>query len=51
VIRVLAEDAIETAGVIDSVSALVKERHDVGWVRVRYDDEIRVFRSNGSRPH
>jgi hypothetical protein len=31
------------------VSALLEERHDLGWVRVRYEDEYRVFRSNGRR--
>jgi hypothetical protein len=46
VIRVVAKDAAE---VMNAVSTLLNERHDVGWVRVRYDDESRVFRSNGRR--
>jgi hypothetical protein len=49
VIRVVAKDAAETATIMNTVSALLHERHDVGWVRVRYDDESRVFRSNGRR--
>jgi len=49
VIRVVAKDAAETTAVMNAVSSLVDERHDVGWVRVRYDDESRVFRSNGRR--
>jgi len=47
VIRVVAKDAAGTTDVMNAVSSLLAERHDVGWVRVRYDDESRVFRSNG----
>jgi hypothetical protein len=50
VIRMVAKNAAETAGIVDRVSGLLEERHDLGWVRVRYDDESRVFRSNGRKP-
>jgi hypothetical protein len=49
VIRVDAKNAAETARIVEAVSALLNERHDLGWVRVRYEDECRVFRSNGRR--
>jgi hypothetical protein len=49
VIRVNAKDAAETTRIVEAVSALLEERHDLGWVRVRYEDEYRVFRSNGRR--
>ena len=47
VIHVMAENPAETAGIVDKVSRLLEEHHDLGWVRVRYEDESRVFRSNG----
>jgi len=47
VIRLEARNAAETEGIVDAVSALVEEQHDLGWVRIRYEDEYRVFRSNG----
>src|SRR6266550_4689314 len=47
VIRVVAKDAAETAAIVDAVSGLLEKQHDVGWVRVRFDDECRVFRANG----
>jgi hypothetical protein len=49
VIRVNAKDTAETTRIVEAVSALLDERHDLGWVRVRYEDEYRVFRSNGRR--
>jgi hypothetical protein len=49
VIRIDARNAAETARIVDLVSALLDEDHELGWVRVRYDDETRVFRSNGRR--
>jgi len=48
VIRVLARDAAEATAIVDKVARLL-ENHDLGWIRVRYDDECRVFRSNGRR--
>jgi hypothetical protein len=41
----MAENSAETAGIVDKVSRLLEEHHDLGWVRVRYEDESRVFRS------
>lgn len=49
VIQVVAENAAQSAGIVDKVSELLEEHHDLGWVRVRYDDESRVFRSNGRK--
>jgi hypothetical protein len=49
VIRVMAKNAAERARIVDLVSALLETDHRVDWVRVRYDDETRVFRSNGRR--
>jgi hypothetical protein len=49
VIQMAAKNAAETARIVDSVSGLVQGRHDLGWVRVRYEDESRVFRSNGRK--
>lgn len=46
VIRMVATDGAETAGIVAKVSGLLKH-HDLGWVRIRYGDESRVFRSNG----
>ena len=49
VIHVVAKDSAETAGIVGKVSRLLEEHHDLGWVRVRYEDESRVFRSNGRK--
>ena len=49
VIRVKAQNAAETARIVDLVSGLLERHHDLGWLRVRYDDEYRVFRANGRR--
>jgi hypothetical protein len=49
VIQMVAKNAAETAGIVDKVSGLLEEHHDLDWVRVRYGDESRVFRSNGRR--
>ena len=49
VIQVTAKNAVETAGIVDTVSGLLEEHHDLGWVRVRYEDESRVFRSKGRK--
>jgi hypothetical protein len=49
VIRLVAKNASETARIVDQVSGLLEEHGDLGWVRVRYDDESRIFRSNGRR--
>jgi hypothetical protein len=46
VIHLMAENSAESAGIVDKVSRLLEEHHDLGWVRVRYEDESRVFRSN-----
>lgn len=46
VIQVSAKNAAETARIVDEVSGLFGEHQDLGWVRVRYEDESRVFRSN-----
>jgi hypothetical protein len=47
VIRVVARDRAETAGIVAKVSGLLEKHRDLGWVRIRYGDESRVFRSNG----
>jgi hypothetical protein len=49
VIRLVAKSAAETAGIVSAVSALLEQEHELGWVRVRYGDESRVFRSNGRK--
>lgn len=49
VIRVVARDVTEARAIADNVSRLLEERHDLGWIRVRYEDETRVFRANGRR--
>jgi hypothetical protein len=46
VIQVSAKNAAE---IVDKVSGLLEEHHDLGWIRVRYEDESRVFRSNGRK--
>jgi hypothetical protein len=48
VIRLGARSRAETKDFIDAVSQSFQE-HKLRWARVRYDDEERVFRSNGSR--
>ena len=49
VIRLGARDKEETNELIDAVSRSFHE-HSLKWTRVRYDDEERVFKSNGHRP-
>jgi hypothetical protein len=49
VIHVAAKNAAETAGIVEKVSGLLRQHDDLGWVRVRYEDESRVFRSNGRK--
>ena len=48
VIRLAAKGRQETQDLIDAVSRSFQE-HGLRWARVRYDDEERVFRSNGHR--
>jgi hypothetical protein len=48
VIRLGARSREETNDFIDAVSQSFHE-HKLQWARVRYDDEERVFRSNGHR--
>ena len=48
VIRLGARSKEETRDFIDAVSQSFQE-HKLQWVRVRYDDEERVFRANGKR--
>ena len=48
VIRIAAKDRRETEGFIEAVSQSFRE-HKLGWARVRYDDEERVFKTNGHR--
>jgi hypothetical protein len=49
VIRVGAKSKQETKDLIETVSRSFHE-HSLKWARVRYDDEERVFKSNGHRP-
>jgi hypothetical protein len=49
VIRLGARSRSETKDFIEAVSRSFEE-HKLQWARVRYDDEERVFRSNGHRP-
>jgi hypothetical protein len=49
VIRIGAKDRRETESFIEAVSQSFQE-HKLQWARVRYDDEERVFKSNGRRP-
>lgn len=49
VIRLGARTRQETNDFIEAVSQSFAE-HKLQWARVRYDDEERVFRSNGHRP-
>jgi len=54
VIRIAAKDWRQTEDFIRAVSQSFDE-HKLGWARVRYDDEERVFKANGhranGRPH
>jgi hypothetical protein len=47
VIRVGAKSKQETNALIEAVSRSFHE-HSLKWARVRYDDEERVFKSNGN---
>jgi hypothetical protein len=49
VIRLGSRSREETDSLIDAVSQSFHE-HRLRWARVRYDDDERVFRSNGHRP-
>jgi hypothetical protein len=49
VIRLGARSREETKDFIDAVSRSFEE-HRLHWARVRYDDEERVFKTNGHRP-
>jgi hypothetical protein len=49
VIRLGTRSRAETKQFIDAVSQSFAE-HKLQWARVRYDDEERVFKSNGHRP-
>ena len=49
VIRLGAKSKQETKELIDTVSRSFHQ-HSLKWARVRYDDEERVFKSNGHRP-
>ena len=46
VIRLGPRNRAETERFIDSVSRSFRE-HGLRWARVRYDDEERVFKTNG----
>lgn len=48
VIRLGRKSKQETKELIDAVERTFQE-HRLQWVRVRYDDDERVFRANGSR--
>jgi hypothetical protein len=49
VIRLGRKTDAETATVMETVARSV-EQHQLAWARVRYDDDERVFRTNGGRP-
>jgi len=49
VIRLAVKGKHETNELIDAVSEGFQQ-HKLQWARVRYDDEERVFKSNGHRP-
>ena len=49
VIRLAVKGKHETNELIDAVSQGFQQ-HKLQWARVRYDDEERVFKSNGHRP-
>lgn len=48
VVRLAVKGKGETNQLIDAVSRTFHE-HKLQWARVRYDDEERVFKSNGHR--
>ena len=48
VIRLGVKGREETQELVDAVSRGFRE-HGLQWARVRYDDEERVFKSNGHR--
>jgi hypothetical protein len=48
VIRLGASGIAETKALIDAVSSTFQQ-HGLKWARVRYDDEERVFKTNGKR--
>jgi hypothetical protein len=50
VIRLAARSRAETQSFIEAVSRSFQE-HKLGWARVRYDDEERVFKANGHHPN
>jgi hypothetical protein len=50
VIRLAVKGRTETNELIDAVSQGFQQ-HKLQWARVRYDDEERVFKANGHRPH
>ena len=47
VIRIGAKGKAETKELIEAVSRSFHE-HSLKWARVRYDDEERVFKTNGN---
>jgi hypothetical protein len=47
VIRLAVKGSDETQTLIDAVSQGFQE-HKLQWARVRYDDEERVFKANGT---
>lgn len=49
VIRLSARSTAETKTYIEAVSRVFRE-HELKWARVRYDDEERVFKTNGNGP-
>jgi len=49
VIRLASRSREETNTLVEAVSRSFQE-NKLRWARVRYDDEERVFRSNGHRP-
>lgn len=49
VIRLGPRTRAETDNFINAVEQSFRE-HKLRWARVRYDDDERVFRSNGYRP-
>jgi hypothetical protein len=48
VIRLAVKSKDEKDDLLEAVSRGFAE-HKLGWTRVRYDDEERVFRANGNR--
>jgi len=49
VIRLALKSQADVHAFLDAVSRSFYE-HKLQWARVRYDDEERVFRSNGHKP-